>query len=71
MGYVRSAGAVVKNAFSGLGSAGGHSHMAKAVIPLKNFYKRFGNKRGATIRERIVELFLTGFEEAPKEEEEN
>ncbi|MBI5755380.1 MAG: DHH family phosphoesterase [Nitrospirae bacterium] len=69
VGYVRSAGAVVKNAFSGLGSAGGHSHMAKAVIPLKNFYKRFGDKRGATIRERIVELFLTGFEEAPKEEE--
>jgi hypothetical protein len=43
--------------------------MAKAVIPLKNFYKRFGDKRGVTIRERIVELFLTGFEEAPKEEE--
>ena len=69
VGYVRSAGAVVKNAFSGLGSAGGHSHMAKAVIPLKNFYKRSGDKREATIRERIVELFLTGFEEATKEEE--
>lgn len=69
VGYVRSAGVIVKRAFGDLGGAGGHSHMAKAVIPLKNFYKRFGNKKQSTFRERIVELFLSGFEETTKEQE--
>lgn len=69
VGYVRSAGVIMKNAFGQLGSAGGHSHMAKAVIPLNNFYKRFGDRRESTIRDRIVELFLAGFEETTKEQE--
>lgn len=69
VGYVRSAGAIVKRAFGDLGSAGGHSHMAKAVIPLKNFHKRFGDRRESTLRERIVEMFLSGFEETTKEQE--
>ncbi len=69
VGYVRSAGVIMKNAFSQLGSAGGHSHMAKAVVPLKNFYKHFGDRRESTIRDRIVELFLAGFEETTKEQE--
>jgi nanoRNase/pAp phosphatase (c-di-AMP/oligoRNAs hydrolase) len=34
VGYVRAAGKVLKDAFGHLGSAGGHSSMAKAVIPL-------------------------------------
>lgn len=70
VGYVRGAGAIVKRAFGDLGSAGGHSHMAKAVIPLKNFYKRFGDRKESMMRERIVEMFLTGFEETTKEQEE-
>jgi len=69
VGYVRSAGIIVKRAFGGLGSAGGHSHMAKAVIPLKNFYARFGDRRESTMREQIAEMFLSGFEEAIKEQE--
>lgn len=69
VGYVRSAGAIVKKAFGDLGSAGGHSHMAKAVIPLKNFHKRFGDRRESTLREQIVEMFLAGFEETTKEQE--
>jgi nanoRNase/pAp phosphatase (c-di-AMP/oligoRNAs hydrolase) len=69
VGYVRSAGVIMKNAFSQLGSAGGHSHMAKAVVPLKNFSKRFGDRRESTIRDRIVDLFLAGFEETTKEQE--
>ncbi|MEK6561142.1 MAG: DHH family phosphoesterase [Nitrospirota bacterium] len=69
VGYVRSAGVIMKNAFSQLGSAGGHSHMAKAVIPLNNFYKRFGDRRESTIRDRIVDIFLAGFEETTKEQE--
>ncbi|MDD5433888.1 MAG: bifunctional oligoribonuclease/PAP phosphatase NrnA [Nitrospira sp.] len=69
VGYVRSAGVIVKKAFGELGSAGGHSHMAKAVIPLKNFYKRLGDRKQATFRGKIVELFLSGFEETTKEQE--
>lgn len=69
VGYVRSAGVIMKNAFGQLGSAGGHSHMAKAVIPLNNFYKRFGDRRESTIRDRIVDIFLAGFEETTKEQE--
>lgn len=69
VGYVRSAGAIVKKVFGDMGSAGGHSHMAKAVIPLKNFYKLFGDKKQSTIRSRIVDLFLSGFNEATKEQE--
>ncbi|HEY2379794.1 MAG TPA: DHH family phosphoesterase [Terriglobia bacterium] len=34
VGYVRSAGRVLKEAFGGIGSAGGHASMAKAIIPL-------------------------------------
>src|SRR3990172_3136913 len=71
VGYVRSAGIIVKRAFGDLGSAGGHSHMAKAVIPLKNFYARFGDRRESTMREQIAEMFLSGFEEAIKEQEDS
>src|SRR4030066_608396 len=69
VGYVRSAGVIMKNAFSQLGSAGGHSHMAKAVVPLKNFFRFFGDRRESTIRDRIEDLFLAGFEETNKEQE--
>jgi nanoRNase/pAp phosphatase (c-di-AMP/oligoRNAs hydrolase) len=34
VGYVRSAGRVLKEAFGAIGSAGGHASMAKAIIPL-------------------------------------
>jgi nanoRNase/pAp phosphatase (c-di-AMP/oligoRNAs hydrolase) len=34
VGYVRSAGRVLKEAFGQMGSAGGHASMAKAIIPL-------------------------------------
>jgi nanoRNase/pAp phosphatase (c-di-AMP/oligoRNAs hydrolase) len=34
VGYVRAAGRVMKEAFSDIGSAGGHASMAKAIIPV-------------------------------------
>jgi nanoRNase/pAp phosphatase (c-di-AMP/oligoRNAs hydrolase) len=34
VGYVRSAGRVLKEAFGQMGAAGGHASMAKAIIPL-------------------------------------
>lgn len=69
VGYVRSAGVIVKRAFGQLGSAGGHSYMAKAVIPLKSFYARFGERSQKAIRERIIDLFLSGFEETIRDQE--
>src|SRR5207253_3257301 len=36
VGYVRSAGRVLKEAFGDIGSAGGHASMAKAIIPIKD-----------------------------------
>jgi nanoRNase/pAp phosphatase (c-di-AMP/oligoRNAs hydrolase) len=42
VGYVRAAGRVVKDAFSEIGSAGGHASMAKAIIPLSKIAKKWG-----------------------------
>ena len=36
VGYIKSAGEVVREASGKLGSAGGHRAMAKAVIPVRN-----------------------------------
>jgi nanoRNase/pAp phosphatase (c-di-AMP/oligoRNAs hydrolase) len=41
VGYVRAAGRVLKEAFGDLGSAGGHASMAKAIIPLTEFHRRW------------------------------
>ena len=50
VGYVRAAGRVVKDAFGRIGSAGGHSSMAKAIIPLAKVDSEWGidprNMRG-------------------------
>src|SRR5438132_1081550 len=42
VGYVRAAGRVLKEAFGDIGSAGGHSSMAKAVIPLSRLAEKWG-----------------------------
>src|SRR5207253_6351190 len=41
VGYVRAAGRVLKEAFGDIGSAGGHASMAKAIIPLNEFHRRW------------------------------
>ena len=41
VGYVRAAGRVLKDAFGGIGSAGGHASMAKAIIPLSEFTRNW------------------------------
>ena len=40
VGYVRSAGDIMKKLYDDIGSAGGHRAMAKAVIPLDRFKER-------------------------------
>src|SRR5262245_22760964 len=41
VGYVRAAGRVLKDAFGSIGSAGGHASMAKAIIPLSEFSRKW------------------------------
>jgi nanoRNase/pAp phosphatase (c-di-AMP/oligoRNAs hydrolase) len=56
VGYVKSAGEIVKRLFDGIGSAGGHRTMAKAVIPLDRFHDQFGEVSEKVIRESILPL---------------
>ncbi len=58
VGYIRSAGEVVKEAFGKLGSAGGHRSMAKAVVPLRNIDKEVDTSDSTDLQEYIVRLFL-------------
>lgn len=58
LGYSRNAGDFVRRWFSDLGSAGGHRSMAKAVVPLEAFQRKFGTTEGSRINQRILELVL-------------
>ncbi len=59
VGYVKSAGDVMRAAFGDLGSAGGHRTMAKAVIPLERLL-RGGEETRSSRRSaaRIMRRFL-------------
>ncbi len=62
LGYTRNAGEFVKANFGDIGSAGGHRAMAKAVVPLERFRRKFGDLSGIDIATRIgdlAEAFLT------------
>lgn len=58
VGYVRSAGEVVRAAFGDLGSAGGHRSMAKAVVRLADLRAEVGDVGDQALRQIIVERFL-------------
>ena len=58
LGYSRNAGDFVKRWFSDIGSAGGHRTMAKAVVPVEAFQKKFGTYEGSRINQRMLELVL-------------
>jgi nanoRNase/pAp phosphatase (c-di-AMP/oligoRNAs hydrolase) len=51
VGYVRSAGRVLKEAFGEIGSAGGHASMAKAIIPL-------GSRNVRQMDRMVQQMFL-------------
>ncbi len=53
VGYVRSAGEIMKKLYDDIGSAGGHRAMAKAVVPLDRFKEKFGEVSERVIREAI------------------
>jgi nanoRNase/pAp phosphatase (c-di-AMP/oligoRNAs hydrolase) len=58
VGYVKSAGEVVRHAFGDLGGAGGHRAMAKAVIRLKDWRTRVGDPGSDATRRAIVDRML-------------
>jgi nanoRNase/pAp phosphatase (c-di-AMP/oligoRNAs hydrolase) len=58
VGYVKSAGEVLKKLYDDIGSAGGHRAMAKAVVPLDRFKERFGEVSEKTIRDAMMPLIV-------------
>ena len=56
VGYSRHAGEFVKRWFIGIGSAGGHRAMAKAVVPLDAFRTKFGTADDREIATRLADL---------------
>lgn len=61
-GYQRAAGAVVKGLFDDVGSAGGHQAMARAVVPLRAFRRKFGSTRPGRIRDVVTHGLLQEIE---------
>jgi nanoRNase/pAp phosphatase (c-di-AMP/oligoRNAs hydrolase) len=57
VGYVRSAGEVVRAAFGDLGGAGGHRAMAKAVVPVAAWRARVGALETEAVASAIVTRF--------------
>ena len=58
LGYTRNAGEFVRKWFAGLGSAGGHRAMAKAVLPGAAFREKYGDLSGAALSEKILDLAM-------------
>jgi nanoRNase/pAp phosphatase (c-di-AMP/oligoRNAs hydrolase) len=60
VGYVRAAGKVIKDAFGGLGAAGGHGSMAKAIIPLEQVARQWKvtSRNTSRITEKVERSFL-------------
>ena len=56
VGYVKSAGDIMKRLYDDIGSAGGHRAMAKAVVPLERFKERFGAVSEKAIRDAMVPM---------------
>jgi nanoRNase/pAp phosphatase (c-di-AMP/oligoRNAs hydrolase) len=58
VGYVKSAGDIMKKLYDDIGSAGGHRAMAKAVVPLDRFKERFGEVSERVIREAMLPMIV-------------
>jgi nanoRNase/pAp phosphatase (c-di-AMP/oligoRNAs hydrolase) len=66
LGYSRNAGDFVRRWFNDIGSAGGHRTMAKAVVPLEAFQRKFGIYEGSRVNQRMLELVLAFLHEYDK-----
>jgi nanoRNase/pAp phosphatase (c-di-AMP/oligoRNAs hydrolase) len=58
VGYVKSAGEIMKKLYDDIGSAGGHRAMAKAVVPLDRFKGRFGEVSERVIRDAMLPMIV-------------
>jgi nanoRNase/pAp phosphatase (c-di-AMP/oligoRNAs hydrolase) len=58
VGYVKSAGEIMKKLYDDIGSAGGHRAMAKAVVPLERFKDRYGEVSEKVIREAMLPMIV-------------
>jgi nanoRNase/pAp phosphatase (c-di-AMP/oligoRNAs hydrolase) len=58
VGYVKSAGDIMKRLYDDIGSAGGHRMMAKAVVPLERFREKFGEVSEQAIRDAMLPLIV-------------
>ncbi len=67
VGYVKSAGEIMKKLYDDIGSAGGHRAMAKAVVPLDRFKEKFGEVSEKVIREAMLPLIIEGDEQVRHE----
>ncbi|MEZ4547878.1 MAG: hypothetical protein R3B51_09230 [Thermodesulfobacteriota bacterium] len=68
VGYVKSAGRLVRELFKDIGSAGGHRSAAKAVIPLSRVKKEIGKGSQDAIKKWVTDLFTKAVTEKPEEE---
>jgi nanoRNase/pAp phosphatase (c-di-AMP/oligoRNAs hydrolase) len=58
VGYVKSAGDIMKRLYDDIGSAGGHRAMAKAVVPVDRFKERFGEVSERAIRDAMLPMIV-------------
>ena len=58
VGYVKSAGEIMKRLYDDIGSAGGHRAMAKAVVPVDRFKERFGEVSEKVIRDAMLPMIV-------------
>jgi nanoRNase/pAp phosphatase (c-di-AMP/oligoRNAs hydrolase) len=65
LGYSRNAGEFVRHYFAGLGSAGGHRAMAKAVVPVKAFNEKFGELSPGQTSAQLQEMITQFLHETP------
>lgn len=68
VGYVKSAGRLMRELFKDIGSAGGHRSAAKAVISLKKVRKIIGKGSQEEIKKWITEEFRKAVSEKPDED---
>jgi nanoRNase/pAp phosphatase (c-di-AMP/oligoRNAs hydrolase) len=68
LGYTKNAGEFVRRYFGDIGSAGGHRAMAKAVVAMPAFRRKYGDLTAVEIGARLQELIMQFLHEAPAPE---
>nr|NIP38605.1 hypothetical protein [Candidatus Dadabacteria bacterium]NIS08485.1 hypothetical protein [Candidatus Dadabacteria bacterium]NIY21973.1 hypothetical protein [Candidatus Dadabacteria bacterium] len=68
VGYIKSAGRLVREMFAEIGSAGGHRSAAKAVIPLSKMRKILGRASQIHIKKWLTKQFSDALKEPPEQE---